>query len=408
MYAYAAPAQNPSYTAQNQVNPNVRYTAPGMVAAPLQPMQRPVPKRVEKKVASARLAKWYPEQAAKLANLRFDDCPDDMAAQDRVREGYARAWLRQKEVERSGFFTRFVGRVTRIFTALTAVLVPVVIGLQGSFGTTDTEKLLYDQTLKYITIAISITGTVLTTVEKVVSWFSRGAKMELAAQKMERLLNDYLALCGPDFNPHFVSKSTDAEAEDEEAAVCTYTIPDLSGVPVSVLEAHVAHLAALKAEREDLERRAAAGDEHRRRAEEAEAKRLELAARVAELEQLEGDLAELKELRAAKDLAQPAADAAPQREPGEGGAEPAATVDDQIAAKRLELAAFLAGHDPQAAFKVCDDPGRLLQPFEQSQLTPRAAPLKPSDAAPTRCSTKTPTASSRPRSCGTSCGRGGC
>jgi hypothetical protein len=185
---------------------------------------------------------------------------------------------------------------------------------------------------------------------------------------------------------------------------------DETFVPGSMLEAmqrgqqaddQALEIAALKAEREDLERRAAAGDEHRRRAEEAEAKRLELAARVAELEQLEGDLAELKELRAAKDLAQPAADAAPQREPGEGGAEPAATVDDQIAAKRLELAAFLAGHDPQAAFKVCD-PGRLLQPFEQSQLTPRAAPLKPSDAAPTRCSTKTPTASSRPRSCGTS------
>ena len=92
---------------------------------------------------------------------------------------------------------------------------------------------------------------------------------------------------------------------------------------------------------------------------------------------------------------------APCPAPGGAGGGGGDVGEAEVEAKRLELAAFLAGHDPQAAFKVCD-PGRLLQPFEQSQLTPRAAPLKPSDAAPTRCSTKTPTASSRPRSCGTS------
>jgi hypothetical protein len=41
-------------------------------------------------------------------------------------------------------------------------------------------------------------------------------------------------------------------------------------------------------------------------------------------------------------------------DPGGGGG-----AEAEVEAKRLELAAFLAGHDPQAAFEVCD-PGRLL------------------------------------------------
>ena len=76
--------------------------------------------------------------------------------------------------------------------------------------------------------------------------------MELCAQQMEKLLTDYLALSGPDFDPYY--KAIDeSEADATAFHVAEYVIPDLSAVPVAVLESHVAHMKQLDAERQRAE-----------------------------------------------------------------------------------------------------------------------------------------------------------
>ena len=122
-----------------------------------------------------------------------------------------------------------IGNRHHVIQVVTGALVPVLIGISGSF-----ENAQVDLVIRIVAIALSILGTICHAVESVYNYRERGQARKGFSDRMNGLFNSYCNLTGPLFDPKY-------RAPKDSGNI---VIPNLSEVPLPLLEAHVAGLRA--------------------------------------------------------------------------------------------------------------------------------------------------------------------
>jgi len=136
---------------------------------------------------SQKLCEKNAHTAAQIRSMDLDPISEDEVAY---------TILKIDEMTDRGESYASYGQVIFFVQAVTAALVPVLIGIMGSMGS---EKL--DDYLRLITIILSILGTIAKAVQEVFAFRARGQLITEACSGLGDLFHRYVALAGPVFDP---------------------------------------------------------------------------------------------------------------------------------------------------------------------------------------------------------------
>jgi hypothetical protein len=114
---------------------------------------------------------------------------------------------------------------------LGAALVPVLIGLIGSF-----DNHWADIFLRVAAIMLSIAGTICKAIEDVYHYRQRGQIRIQYSDKMKDLYHYFLSLSGRYFDPAFAERNERALKTPNEYLI---NIPDLSMIPINILKEYM-------------------------------------------------------------------------------------------------------------------------------------------------------------------------
>jgi len=171
-----------------------------------------------------------PAYALHVKNLNLPQREEDEVA-------YTAYKLFSVEDEGKKFST--YGRYLYFIQVVAAALVPVLIGILGSFNFEGSES--FDTVVRIIAIVLSIGGTVAKATEDVYDFQRRGQATETNFSEMAELFHQFIALSGPKFDPTY--KADDASKD--------LVIPDLRSIPLHILDAEVAAIRKEAKEKEN-------------------------------------------------------------------------------------------------------------------------------------------------------------
>lgn len=156
------------------------------------------------------------------------------------RDTVARAIIRSRVGKNDGDEIFTTGKYLYWGFLVLSCLVPACLGLMGVFGATDAEKKHYNRYLRLSALVLSITATTLQALEESGQYRKRGTAMIASCEEMKRLCSNYMQLTGPVFDPR--------NGSVEELNEGSLQIPDLTGIPIPMLEAHMETLREIAAE----------------------------------------------------------------------------------------------------------------------------------------------------------------
>lgn len=156
------------------------------------------------------------------------------------RDTVARAIIRSREGRDEAESVKNLGQFFYTSFLLLSVLVPFFLGAMGIFGADEEEKKHFNRYLRITALVTSIVATALQAFEESGQYRQRGTDMVTACDDMKRLVNNYFQLTGPIFDPR--------NGSVEELNEGSLQIPDLTGIPIPMLEAHMADLREVEKE----------------------------------------------------------------------------------------------------------------------------------------------------------------
>ena len=148
---------------------------------------------------------------------------------DTMCNAVARNLLMAQELKHEGRRWKLKGDRLHAVQIVSAALVPVLIGVLGSF-----ENASIDLVIRIVAICLSIVGTISKAIEDVYNLRQRGQTRVAYGDKMFVAFDEYASLCGKDYDPDWCK--------------ATVKIPDLRGVPLNLLKVHIAALETEAAE----------------------------------------------------------------------------------------------------------------------------------------------------------------
>ena len=125
--------------------------------------------------------------AAQIRSMKLDPISEDEVAY---------TMLKIDELTDQGESFASQGQCVFFVQAVTAALVPVLIGVLGSFNSKKT-----DDFIRLIAIALSILGTIAKAVQEVYVFRARGEMITTRCSGLNDLFHRYVALAGTDFDP---------------------------------------------------------------------------------------------------------------------------------------------------------------------------------------------------------------
>ena len=138
-----------------------------------------------------KVAEKFPHIAQQIRNM-------DLAPIDEDEVAYT--VIKIEEQNELGHRYQDQGQCVFFIQAVTAALVPVLIGIMGSIGEGDNAKTA-DDILRYVSIFLSILGTIAKAFQEVFVFRQRGQMISEACSDMNDLFHRYVALAGPVFDP---------------------------------------------------------------------------------------------------------------------------------------------------------------------------------------------------------------
>jgi hypothetical protein len=156
---------------------------------------------------------------------------------------------KEEKVRRMGKHWAIIGNRHHVAQVVCGALVPVLIGISGSF-----ENVQVDVIVRIVAIVFSIFGTVCHAVESVYNYRERGQTRKGYSDRMNGLFNSYCNLTGPIFDLTYRHPGDSGNI----------VIPNLSEVPLPILEAHVAGLKAAAVNETPATPRVHAGENFRK------------------------------------------------------------------------------------------------------------------------------------------------
>lgn len=115
-----------------------------------------------------------------------------------------------------------------------AAVVPVLIGLLGSF-----DSLHVDLAIRLVAIMLSIMGTFCNVLESAYQFRERGQRRKTFANRMSANFENFVSLSAPPFNTYALPDASDQTTSSDWPQVVT--IPDLSTVPLPLLQTYINH-----------------------------------------------------------------------------------------------------------------------------------------------------------------------
>jgi len=141
-----------------------------------------------------------------------------------------RTLMAATKLQNEGLLWKLYGDRLYAIQIVAATLVPVLIGVLGSFN--DRHS---DFVIRLIAICLSILGTISKAIEDVYNLRQRGQIRVGYGDSIFVAYDEFVGLCGKLYDPDFKPENQDGGGQGA-AYDNAIVIPDLSGVPVEILE----------------------------------------------------------------------------------------------------------------------------------------------------------------------------